>query len=93
MLARMNVRPLTTRKLGATYVAEVVHDPESGMWVAACDALSVATEAPTYDALTERFWEIAPEVAAENGVAFDVATARVDFIHATTGPERDLLVG
>lgn len=80
-------------RLSPPLIVEVVHDPESGMWVAACDALSVATEAPTYDALTKRFWEIAPEVAAENGVAFDVATARVDFIHATTGPARDLLVG
>lgn len=89
----MNLRSITTRKLGATYVAEVVHDPESGMWVASCDALSVATEAPTYDELTERFWEIAPEVAAENGLDFDLQTVRVEFVHTTGCPARDLLVG
>ena len=89
----MNVRPFTAQKPGATYMAEVIHDEESGMWVASCDALSVATEAPTYDALTKRFCERAPGVAAENGLYFDLETTRIDFIHATGFSARDLLVG
>jgi len=47
-------------------VADVEFDPECGLWTVACDRLGVYTEAPTYEALIARFWEIAPEVAAEN---------------------------
>ena len=36
-------------------------------WIAQSDALSIATEATTLDALIDRVWEIAPEVAALNG--------------------------
>ncbi|SBT05374.1 hypothetical protein ACCAA_200119 [Candidatus Accumulibacter aalborgensis] len=79
----MNIRSIPTRNPVTHYMAEVIHDEESGMWVASCEALSVATEAPTYDALTKRFWKIAPEVAAENGIDFDLKTARIDLIHAT----------
>ena len=55
-------------------------DPECGMWVAICDALCVVTEAPSYEAVTARFWEIAPEVAQGNGIAFD-GHARIEFRH------------
>ena len=47
-------------------VADVEFDPECGLWTVACDRLGVYTEAPTFEALIARFWEIAPEVAAEN---------------------------
>lgn len=60
------------------FVAEVIYDAECDMWVASCDVLGVVTEAPSYEAVTARFWEIAPEVAVENGITFD-ASSRVQF--------------
>lgn len=62
------------------FVAEVVFDAESGMWVASCDELCVATEAPSYEAVVSRFWQVAPEIAASNGVSFD-ENSRVEFRH------------
>lgn len=38
-----------------------------GAWIAESDALPLATEAPTLDALVARVWEIAPEIAELNG--------------------------
>ena len=38
------------------FVVNVVYDGECGMWVASCDALHVATEAASYEAVTARFW-------------------------------------
>jgi hypothetical protein len=51
------------------YVAEVIFDAECGMWVATCEELSVTTEAASYEALTARVWEIAPDIAEMNGLA------------------------
>jgi hypothetical protein len=62
------------------FVATVVFDAESGLWVASCDELCVATEGASYEAVTARFWEIAPEIAAGNGMAFDAHT-RIEFRH------------
>lgn len=67
-------------RIAPPFVAEVVFDVESGMWVASCDELSVATEAPSYEAVTERFWEIAPEIAHDNGIDFD-ESSRIQFRH------------
>lgn len=75
MLSQVSAR---LDRIAPPFVAEVDFDPESGMWVAFCDALSVVTEAPSYEALTERFWEVAPEIAAANGIAFDEGS-RVQF--------------
>ncbi len=41
--------------------------PDADMWIAESDALPLATEAPTLDALIDRVWEIAPEIAELNG--------------------------
>ncbi len=46
---------------------QVLFDAESRFFVAVCDELRLVTEAPTFEALTERVWEIAPEMAQENG--------------------------
>jgi hypothetical protein len=79
------VRPDFNR--AAPFVAEVIFDAACGMWVASYEALSVATEAPSYEAVTARFWEIAPEIAADNGVAFD-ATSRIEFRHVEDAASR-----
>lgn len=66
-----------------TFTVEVIYDPESSMWVADCEALRIVTEAPSYEALIERVWEVAPEIAALNGVQFD-ATSLLRFEQLTT---------
>jgi hypothetical protein len=65
-------------KRPAPFIVNVIFDVEGGVWVASCDALHAATEAPSYEAVTARFWEIAPEIALANGVAFD-GTSRIQF--------------
>jgi hypothetical protein len=47
-------------------VADVEFDAECGLWTVACERLGVFAEAPTYEELVKRFWELAPEMAAEN---------------------------
>ncbi|HKM70030.1 MAG TPA: DUF1902 domain-containing protein [Stellaceae bacterium] len=44
-------------------------DPEAGVWWCSNDELPLTTEAPTFDELVSRVLEIAPEIAAENGLA------------------------
>jgi hypothetical protein len=62
-------------------VYEVKMFREGDGWVALCDALPVATEAPTVDQLMERVWSIAPEIAELNGLAVD--TMRLRFVTET----------
>ena len=65
-------------RVNPPFIAEVEFDAESEMWIASCEAIGAFTEAPTYEALQERFWDIAPDIAQANGVAFDENT-RVRF--------------
>src|ERR1700730_17147471 len=44
-------------------------DAESGVWWCSNDELPLTTEAPTFEELVARVLEIAPEIAAENGLA------------------------
>jgi hypothetical protein len=44
-------------------------DAEAGAWWCASDELPLAAEAPTFEQLVSRVTEIAPEIAAENGLA------------------------
>jgi Domain of unknown function (DUF1902) len=80
------VRPNFNRRI-APFVVDIQFDNESAMWVAVCDALSVCTEAPSYEAVTARFWEIAPEIAAANGVTFN-ADSRIEFRHIEDATSR-----
>jgi hypothetical protein len=50
------------------FIVDVTFDPESGYYMAVCDAIGLVTEAPTHDALQERVMLIAEELAVENGV-------------------------
>ena len=78
------VHPNFSRK---PFVVNVIFDAECSMWVASCDALHVVTEAPSYEAVTTRFWEIAPEIALANGIGFD-ATSRIQFCHVEDAASR-----
>jgi|SRR5438128_10746274 len=44
-------------------------DDEAGVWWCSNDELPLTTEAPTFEELVARVLEIAPEIAAENGLA------------------------
>jgi hypothetical protein len=44
-------------------------DDEAGVWWCSNDELPLTTEAPTFDQLVARVLEIAPEIAAVNGLA------------------------
>jgi hypothetical protein len=44
-------------------------DDEAGVWWCSNDELPLTTEAPTFEQLVARVLEIAPEIAAENGLA------------------------
>ncbi|MGD9739575.1 MAG: DUF1902 domain-containing protein [Bauldia sp.] len=52
---------------GPAYDVNVYLSPEGDRWLAEADALPIATESDTLDALVDRVWEIAPEIAELNG--------------------------
>ena len=70
------------------YIVNVVHDAEAGMWVASCDALFVATEAATFEALTSRVWLIVPEMIEANGLHIDPSTLQLDFQYIESADQR-----
>lgn len=71
-----------------TFTVNVSHDTESGMWIALCDEIGLATESETYEGLTERVWETAPEIATENGFEIDTEALRINFQQIQTAGER-----
>jgi hypothetical protein len=79
------IRPDFKREV--PFVAEVIFDAECGMWVATCEELNVTTEALSYEELTARVWEIAPEIAELNGIAFNAST-RIQFRHVEDASSR-----
>jgi hypothetical protein len=71
---------------------EVTHaiaqdEADRTMWVAVCDGLHVVTESETYEGLLKRVWEIAPEMAQENGLNVAPDALRLRFIHVESRPE------
>lgn len=52
------------------FTVNVIFDAECHMFVATCADLALCTEAPSFEALTDRVWEIeiAPDMARENGL-------------------------
>lgn len=78
------VRPAFRR-----FTVNVTHT--GSVWVAECDELGLVTEADTFDALTERAWQIAPELAAENGLGVNAAGMHLLFQHEQSAPERRAL--
>jgi hypothetical protein len=63
-----------------TFVVDVTFDTEAGCYVGVCDGLMLATEAASFEALTKRVWEIAPELAQENGLSIPVETLNLRFV-------------
>ena len=61
------------------FTVEVTFDANCHMFVGICDELSLSAEAPSFEALTERVWEIAPEMAQENGLSIAPKNLRLRF--------------
>ncbi|SFM56311.1 DUF1902 domain-containing protein [Nitrosomonas communis] len=70
------------------FIVKVSHDYESGMWIAVCDEIGLATESETYEGLTERVWEIAPEIAAENDIDVSIDSMIISFQQNQTVKDR-----
>jgi hypothetical protein len=52
-----------------TFEIRAEWDGEAGVWWCLDNELPLSTEAPTFEQLVARVLEIAPEIAAENGLA------------------------
>ncbi|QIC69813.1 DUF1902 domain-containing protein [Acinetobacter indicus] len=66
------------------FVVSVSHI--DGIWIAENDDLGLVTEAKSYDDLTERVWEIAPELAELNELDVNVEDMRISFQHLEQPP-------
>lgn len=58
-----------------------------GMYTAECDELHLVTEADTFEALTERVWDLAPDMIEANGLDLDIAHLRLNFQFAQSANE------
>lgn len=75
-------------KFAKPFNVEVCHDQEENVWVAQCDDLGLVTEAETYEELTERVWDIAPELFEMNGFTDDPACIRISFTQEQSYQDR-----
>lgn len=67
-------------RLNPPLMVEVLHG--DGMFTAVCDALHLVTEAPTFEELTERVWELAPDMIEANDVPIAPEHLRLSFTFA-----------
>ncbi|PHM22242.1 DUF1902 domain-containing protein [Xenorhabdus ehlersii] len=67
------------------FVVNVIH---ADMWIAECDELGLVTEAKTYDELTEKVWEIAPELYEINGLGDHSEVIRIKFVQEQSSDSR-----
>lgn len=72
------------------FVVSVSHI--DGIWIAENDDLGLVTEAKSYDDLTERVWEIAPELAELNELDVNAEDMRISFQHLER-PPHSMVVG
>ena len=77
----------------AAFGVQVEFDPESGMWIGECDALDIVTEAPSLDALTERVWELVPDMIEINELGIDPDAVRLRFDLPTDNVRRHAAAG
>ena len=68
MNAFSTIIPDMTRDPVDSWTVTMYYDPDAQMWCATCDDIPIATESKTVDALIERVWQIAPEIAQLNGL-------------------------
>ncbi|HCR0932438.1 DUF1902 domain-containing protein (plasmid) [Enterobacter hormaechei] len=73
------MRELAVVMFSRPFDVNVCHDHQDNVWVAQCDALGLVTEAATYEELTERVWEIAPELYVMNGLGSNPSRISLSF--------------
>ncbi|WP_404419068.1 DUF1902 domain-containing protein [Marinospirillum sp.] len=73
------LKPVDFQKAPARPTYPVIVTQGDGMYTAECDALSLVTEARTFEELTERVWELAPDMIEANDLAMDPETLRLRF--------------
>lgn len=66
-------------KTNPPFIVEVIKDEESKYWVASCEDLGLVTEAQTYEELTERCWEVVPDLIELNGLQVNPKDVRLRF--------------
>ena len=69
-------------RVNPPHIVNVSH--EDNMWIAECDTFGLVTEAATYDQLTERVWELVPDMIEANGLEIDAESIRLSFQHIET---------
>ncbi|MBK0000047.1 MULTISPECIES: DUF1902 domain-containing protein [Erwiniaceae] len=75
-------------KFPKSFNVNVCHDADEGVWVAECEELGLVTEAPTYEELTQRVWDIAPDLYRMNGLGENPEHLRLSFNHQQSYSER-----
>jgi hypothetical protein len=78
VIVKQHIRELEEKLNPAFMVNVSVCD---GIWTAECDALGLVTEANSYEELTARAWEIAPELAELNQIGIETDAIRLRFLH------------
>lgn len=63
---------------------------EDGIYTAQCDEIGLVTEEKTYEALTERVWEIAPELVEDNAPTVSIDNIRIRFQEVQTASSHRL---
>jgi hypothetical protein len=61
------------------FTVHAEYDAEAGVWLGSNADLPLSTEAPTFDQLMTRVLEIAPELAALNGLIGDGEKLTIHF--------------
>jgi hypothetical protein len=74
------MRELTVIMFSRFFDVDVYYDHKDNVWIAQCDALGLVTEAATYEELTGRVWEIAPELYGMNGFTNNPSQIGLSFI-------------
>lgn len=73
-------------RIAPPYIVNIYHDNE--VWVATCDDLGLVTEAPDYESLTERVWEVAGDLLTENDIDQPFETLRLSFVQNQVADDR-----
>lgn len=73
------LKPIDFQKAPATPAYPVTVTQGDGMYTAECEALSLVTEAKTFEELTERVWELVPDMIEANDLPINPDTLRLRF--------------
>ena len=63
---------------------------EDGVWIAENDDLGLVTESDSFENLTDRVWEIAPDLAEANGINLKDGEMRLRFQHIESSTDHKI---